>query len=77
MKITVFGASGAIGKLLMRQALDKGYNVRAYVRNPSMLDLKHQNLETIQGELHDYDKIKQAILQDDVVISTLGPPLKR
>jgi putative NADH-flavin reductase len=77
MRITVFGASGAIGKLLIRQALDNGYNIRAYVRNPSKLDLKHQNLETIQGDLHDYDKIKQAILGADVVISTLGPPLKR
>jgi putative NADH-flavin reductase len=77
MKITVFGASGAIGKLLIRQALDNGYSVRAYVRNPSNLDFKHHNLEAIKGELNDFDKIKQSILGADVVISTLGPPLKR
>jgi putative NADH-flavin reductase len=77
MTITVFGASGAIGKLLIRQALDNGYSVRAYVRNPSKLDLEHPNLETNQGELRDFGKIKLAISGADVVISTLGPPLKR
>lgn len=77
MELTVFGASGAIGRLLIKQALDKGYSVRAYVRNPSKLDLKHQNLVIIQGDLHDFEKIKQAISGVDAVISALGPPLKR
>jgi hypothetical protein len=31
----------------------------------------------VQGELHDFERIKQAISGVDVVISTLGPPLKR
>ncbi len=77
MTITVFGASGAIGRLLIKQVLDKGFNVRAYVRNPSKFDLKHQNLLIIQGDLYDFDKIKQAISGVDAIISTLGPPLKR
>jgi len=77
MTITVFGASGAIGKLFIRKALDKGFKVRAYVRNTSKFDLTHQNLVTIQGELHDFDKVKHAISDADAVISTLGPPLKR
>jgi putative NADH-flavin reductase len=77
MKIAVFGASGAIGKLFIRQALDKGYKVKAYVRNLSKLDMEHPDLVTIQGELHDFGNIKLAISGADVVISTLGPPLKR
>lgn len=77
MTITVFGASGAIGKLFIKKALDKGFKVRAYVRNLSKFNLKNQNLTTIQGELHDFDKVKQAISDVDAVISTLGPPLKR
>ena len=77
MIITVFGASGAIGQLFIRKALDKGFKVRAYVRNTSRFDLTHQNLATIQGELHDFNKVKQAISGVDAVISTLGPPLKR
>jgi putative NADH-flavin reductase len=77
MKMTIFGASGSIGKLLVRIALAEGYSVKAYVRNPSKLDLKHPNLITVQGKLQEYEKIKQAISGVDVVISTLGPPLKR
>ncbi len=75
--ITVFGASGAIGKLFIKKALDKGFNIRAYVRNFTKFNFTHQNLTAIRGELHDFDKIKKAISDVDAVISTLGPPLKR
>src|ERR1035437_5380166 len=77
MTITVFGASGAIGKLLVKKALEDGYVVKAYVRNPSKLDFNHQNLEVIKGELQDYENIKKTISGVDVVISTLGAPVAR
>jgi putative NADH-flavin reductase len=77
MNITVFGASGAIGKLLVKKALEDGYSVSAYVRNASKFDLKHRHLTIITGELNDYSKIKQVISGTDAVICTLGPPLKR
>lgn len=77
MEITIFGASGGIGRLLVEQALDAGYMVKAYVRNPSKLELTHQNLEIIKGELSDFENIRTAIAGVDAVISTLGPPLKR
>jgi len=77
MKITVFGASGAIGKILIANALEQGHAVKAYLRNPAKFDLNHPNLELIKGELHDYDNIKYAVLGADCVVSTLGPPLKR
>jgi putative NADH-flavin reductase len=77
MILVIFGASGAIGKLLIKQALDKGFDVSAYMRNPSKFDMKHQKLKVIQGELHDYNKIKETISGATAVISTLGPPLKR
>ncbi len=77
MTITVFGASGAIGKLFIQKALDIGLKVRAYIRNNSKFDLTHHNLVTIEGELDDFEKVKYAISDADAVISTLGPPLKR
>jgi len=77
MTITIFGASGAIGKLLVQQALDKGYHVNAYVRNASKFNLSHPDLNIIQGELNDYQKITQAISGSEAVISTLGPPVVR
>jgi nucleoside-diphosphate-sugar epimerase len=41
MLLTVFGASGQIGGLLVQQALDQGHTVRAYVRDPAKLNLTH------------------------------------
>jgi putative NADH-flavin reductase len=77
MKITVFGANGGIGKLLVKQALDEGFVVNAYIRNPSKFEYKHPNLVLIKGELDDFETIKNSISGVDCVISTLGPPLKR
>jgi len=76
MKIAVFGASGGIGKFIVKHALDKGYEVNAYVRNPSKLKLSHENLMIITGELNDYKSIKQAISGCHAVISSVGVPMK-
>ncbi|MDG0811124.1 NAD(P)H-binding protein [Cohnella rhizosphaerae] len=51
MNITIFGASGAIGQLLMRLALDNGDSVTAYVRSPEKIKLNHPNLRLAKGEL--------------------------
>lgn len=75
MKITVFGASGAIGKLLVNKAIEKGYQVRAYVRNPAKINLSDSQLTLVKGELSDYNAIKLAIEGSDVVISALGPSM--
>jgi putative NADH-flavin reductase len=72
MKITLFGASGRTGKNIIQQALDKGFEVYAYVRNPEKISLHHQNLKLIEGKLYETDKIDSAINGTDVVMSALG-----
>ena len=74
MKLTIFGATGISGKLLTKQALDKGYVVTAYARNPSKIDFNHPNLKVVNGELNNVEAIKKAIEGADVIISLLGPP---
>ena len=76
MKIAIFGASGGIGKFVVKHALNKGYNVNAYVRNQSKLKLSNKNLTVITGELNDYESIKEAITDCEAVISVLGVPMK-
>ena len=39
MKLTVFGATGGVGREVVNQALDRGDHVTAYVRNPAKLVL--------------------------------------
>ncbi|MGA3290071.1 MAG: NAD(P)H-binding protein [Candidatus Bathyarchaeia archaeon] len=73
MKITVFGASGNTGKQLVEQALATGYEVVAYVRNPSKFNITHEHLTVIQGELSDAALIETAVKGTDAVLSALGP----
>ena len=77
MKFTVFGATGAVGREVVTQALDAGHHVIAYVRNPSKLDVTHPNLTVIAGELTDREAIQRAVHGSDAVISALGPSLHR
>ena len=73
MKITIFGPTGGTGKLLVEQALAAGYEVVAYARNPTKLDINDQHLTVIEGTLFDQASIENAVKGSGVVLSTLGP----
>ena len=77
MKLTVFGATGGVGRHVVTQALARGDRVTAYVRNPAKLDVSHPELTVMSGELTDRDAVAQAVRGADVVISALGPSLDR
>ncbi|SHE80502.1 Putative NADH-flavin reductase [Seinonella peptonophila] len=79
MNIVIFGASGATGHELVKQALAQGHNVTAFVRNPSKLQLQHDQLNFIQGNVTDYASIERAIQGQDAVFCALGAssPLRR
>jgi putative NADH-flavin reductase len=72
MKITIFGASGRTGQQLVRQALEKGHLVTAFVRRPNSLNLQHLNLKIITGNLDDKEKLQESIAGSDACISALG-----
>jgi putative NADH-flavin reductase len=72
MKIAIFGASGRTGILTVYQALDKGHQVTAFARKSSSVTIQHKNLQMIQGDIGEYDKVKQAVEGQDVIISALG-----
>ena len=73
MKIAVFGASGDTGKQIVEQAVEAGYEVSAYVRNPSKLNISNEHLTVIQGELSDAALIETALKGANAVLSALGP----
>ncbi|MFB4271502.1 NAD(P)-dependent oxidoreductase [Nonomuraea sp. GTA35] len=77
MRVTVFGATGGIGRLLVQQLLDAGHQVTALVRSPAKLTLTHPNLNVIAGQLSDTAAVRQSVQGTDAVISALGPSLKR
>ncbi|MCP1146587.1 NAD(P)-dependent oxidoreductase [Lysinibacillus endophyticus] len=72
MKIIVFGATGGVGKSVVKQALEKGFEVTAFVRTPSKVELKHEQLHILQGDAFNKEEVAAAIAGHDVVVSCLG-----
>lgn len=72
MKLIIFGATGGVGQSLVKQALAKGHQVTAFVRTPSKLETRHNNLSVIQGDAFKQADVTAAIAGHDAVVSCLG-----
>ena len=77
MRLVVFGANGATGRLLTRQALAAGHQVVAVSRRPSDLPITHERLSVVEADVHDAQAVDRAVEGADVVLSTLGVPYTR
>ena len=71
-KIALFGASGQTGQQFLIQALQKGYAVKALVRNVNSISQKSFQLELIQGDVLNLIDVEKTIEGCDVVISLFG-----
>jgi len=78
MKLLIFGASGATGRVLVSAALAKGHAVTAFARTPSKLAVNHENLRVIVGDVADHQAVTHAVSGHEAVFSCLGVgvPLK-
>ena len=73
MIITIFGASGMVGRHLVKQALLTGFKVRAFGRNIYTAGFpEKEDLEFIKGAVFDEMQVLHAIEGADAVLSALG-----
>ena len=72
MRILIIGATGGTGRELVQQALQQGYQVTAFVRDPARLGMEHANLRTVQGDVLDYVSVESAMQGQNAVLSALG-----
>jgi len=73
-RILIFGATGGTGQELVKQALDQGNLVTAFVRTPKKMEISHQNLTVIQGNVLNYKDVLNAIDDHEVIFCNLGMP---
>ena len=72
MKVIVFGATGKTGKEILKQALAQGWEVTAFVRDPSRLSSENGDLNIMKGDIFEISTVKRAIQGQDAVICSLG-----
>jgi putative NADH-flavin reductase len=72
MKIALFGATGWIGGVVAREALERGQLVTAVVRDKSRLTLEHENLSTALADVSHPASVVLAIAAHDAVVAALG-----
>jgi putative NADH-flavin reductase len=73
MKLFVLGATGPTGLQIVQQALARGHEVTAFVRDPAKLPFIDKKLKVVTGFLPgDSRALAEALRGHDAVISSLG-----
>lgn len=73
MNLLVLGATGGIGLEILRQAIDKGHSVTAFVRNPDALKEFGDKVTAVKGDLLSSWDLRQVIQGHDAILSGFGP----
>lgn len=72
MRVLIVGSTGGTGRQLVSQALERGHHVTALARNPARLQIQHENLRVVRGDVLDEAAIDAAVEGQDAVLSALG-----
>jgi len=72
MKIVLFGATGNIGNVILDEALARGHEVTAVVRDPAKLATKNPKLEVVKGDVADATSFAPALAGADAAIASLN-----
>jgi putative NADH-flavin reductase len=76
MRLVIFGSTGSVGRVMVRQALEQGHSVTAFARDPSKLGIEHPNLRTLAGDAMDAAAVEDAVRGHDAVVCALGAGAK-
>jgi putative NADH-flavin reductase len=72
MKLIVFGAGRGTGREIVMQALERGHDVTAFVRNPTRLQHSHERLRIARGDVMDSGSVDAAMPGHDAVLFAVG-----
>ena len=72
MKIALIGATGFVGSAILKEALDRGHEVAAIVRNPDKV-IPHAKLHPKKGDVYNENEVARLVTGHDAVISAFNP----
>ncbi|MDP4210300.1 MAG: NAD(P)-dependent oxidoreductase [Bacteroidota bacterium] len=73
MKIAIIGASGYVGSEILNEALSRGHQVTAMVRNPEKITVKHAKLTVVKSDVFNEVETTKTLVGHDVVVSSYNP----
>ncbi|MGW7427779.1 NAD(P)-dependent oxidoreductase [Streptomyces sp. NPDC054813] len=71
-KIALFGANGTIGSRVLDEALRRGHQVTAVVRDPAKLTKSDPDLIVVTGDVLDPESVAEVARGQDAVVSAVG-----
>ena len=72
MKITLYGATGIVGQRILQEALQRGHEVTAVVRDPSRLAVTNNHLTVVTGDVTDAASMDEAVRGQEVVVVSVS-----
>jgi uncharacterized protein YbjT (DUF2867 family) len=72
MKIAVIGATGTVGREIVKQAVEQGHDVTALSRSGKLAGTDASNVRVMTGDVFDPDTLLPIVENQDAVIVALG-----
>jgi putative NADH-flavin reductase len=72
MKLALIGATGFVGSHLLQEALQRGHQVTAIVRDPSKLSLTNDHLTVVKGDINSTNELVALLTGHDLVLSAFN-----
>lgn len=72
-KIVLIGASGFVGSAILKEALNRDFEVTAVVRHPEKITVKNENLKVKKADVSSLDEVTEVCKGADIVISAFNP----
>ena len=73
MKITVLGATGSAGSRIITEAISRGHEVTAVVRNPALTNNLPTGIRVLKGDASNIIDVIEFSTEQDIVISAIRP----
>ncbi|HEY3939948.1 MAG TPA: SDR family oxidoreductase [Bryobacteraceae bacterium] len=73
MRLFILGATGGIGRHLVRIGLERDHEVTAYVRSPEKIPQQAGGLKVVRGDVFNAPQMAESMAGHAIVLSAFGP----